>query len=573
MSDSSNRNFSRGGRGRNRGRTPSSNSLGTGSWRSAGAPAASTASDAGSGAPAAPAPPPPSSTPAPAPAASAGGQQAATQSNNKPRQRADSHRKQPSRNSSFSAAPPPITVTAPAAGAAQSPAPATATAATPQSASGRGSRKGGRSRKASAAGLVPIASSSSTLAPIASAPPNATGFGNKASIDSLVQHMRDSVKDHSGKDDWAQDNDDSLPDLDDWDVDSKSNVSGSSNVLTVKPTPSSIKTAPIGFQGMAAQQKAAKDKLTDGKKNKRSTKGKKDKGSEASPVSPLPPSPAVPAPALPPAARALNPTTVPAHPLAAIPPHRPPPHQVAVQLPSAPIKRVVENSPTGQTPLLPSPVFATLNPPFSGSNAPPARRSGQPGKGDWRSRDSARSGASSASAGKKDTHPHHLASNSAELGAIREEVLTANTVTKPKAPIEEPSGAESVVRLPSSPTGAAPPGPRVFTNGTSSSNPPSSGSSKAPNSSVPTTPKMNGGAGLPGSSHRRTPSTQSQTSAPHSPRQRPNQDARDVFTATHSRTHSTTRPKISVSALFQLNRSLATNGQPSVRAAPSPAVA
>ncbi|KZW04041.1 hypothetical protein EXIGLDRAFT_758345 [Exidia glandulosa HHB12029] len=559
MSESSNRTFSRGrGGGRNRGRTPSSTSM-SGSWRAGGdAPAASNAPAASATAqPAAPAPAQASGAAAPNPT----------------RSRANSNRKPPSRAPSFSAAPPPpITVTTPAP--SQAAAPATAVPATPKS-----NKKGGRSRKASAASstLAPIASSSTMLAPIASAPPNATGFGSKASIDSLVQHIRANAIDHSGKGDWAQDNDDSLPDLDDWDIDTKSNVSGTSNVLVVKDTVQSIKTAPVAGHGLAAQQKHAKDKLAEAKKSRRGGKGKnKDKSaaSDASPISPQQPSPATPSQAPAPVPPAFASTAAPSHPLAATAtPARALPKQVAVQLPVPKAMSKggpMDKSPSGHAPLLPSPVFATLNPPFSQSSSS-LRRPLQQLKGDQKARN-ARSGAAPAS---RSEHIPHLASNNAPFRAINDEVLKPSAVTKPASPIEDSGAAKSVVKLPSPTTTA---GARPFArdepaapNGDAKAAPAINGSQ---NTSTPGTPKSNGNTGLPGSNHRRTPSSQSQTSAPRSPRKVGSHlDARETFAATHARTHSTTRPKISVSALFQLNRSLAGNLVPSSKASSSQAVA
>ncbi|KAH7100653.1 hypothetical protein BKA62DRAFT_771409 [Auriculariales sp. MPI-PUGE-AT-0066] len=428
----------------------------------------------------------------------------------KVRTRANSNRNKPGPNTrknsvvSTNGVQPPPTPSAPAI--AVSPPPPGTPIAKSNSNSGRA-----RGRKASNASshLAPLSSSatSSSLPPIASAPPNSTAFD----IDAMVQRERANLLGHTSKNDWAND-DDELPDLDDWDVDNKSTVS-SINVLEVKPAPQSIVTAPVTGPGLAAQQRAAKDKLphADAKKAKRASKSKMketspitpdapsiNKGSAVNKAAHLPKQTAPSAPSLkpPPAARNVpqippfNPTTRPVPSPSPIPTPMIAQQPLPVQLPK------IKPGSNNDSARLPSPVFATLNPPISSMRMPFQRIRGHLQTGDF-----------SPLAG-----PSRSATN-----------LNERATTKPPSPVDTRGRVD--VRLPAGPTS-----PR----------------------------KSPGGLQQQQQSHGRSPSGPSHSS----PRQKANgMQPNGQSPKSHARTLSATRPKISVSALFQLNRSITNNAK------------
>jgi len=506
----------------------------TGSWRT------SIAGDSAAPSPA----PAPSNTSAPGSEPSAGG---AAPGGKPARPRTNSHRGKPvSRKNSVAdgiAGPPAIAVVPP------QPSTPIATPTTPSSKTSGGNAPGSgsgraRGRKASnASTLAPLSSSaqsSGSLPPIASAPPNSTGFGTRTDIDAFVQSARANLLGHDGKHTWADD-DDELPDLDDWDIDNKSTASGvSSNVLVVKPDASpatSIVTAPVTGPSLFAQQRAAQDRLSvnnDSKKSKRGGKGKNktETGPPAQAGTPnskprqLPkaktPTPkSVTPPNATPVIPAVNPSTQPVQPVVTSARAPPPP----VQLPKI---KPVPNTPGGGAPLLPSPVFATLNPPVSSFRTPLDRIRNHLQAGD----------------------PPSVVFT----GIPTPQPASERATTKPPSPVADRARPDNIVRLPTS----------------SPKNKPSGGMP------LPPSTPQGGSGGLPHHQHGRSPSGHSQSS----PRQRPNgvPPTGRLSPKSHARTPSATRPKISVNALFQLNRSIVSNVTPKgpspVRggAVPSPAV-
>ena len=83
--------------------------------------------------------------------------------------------------------------------------------------------KARKSRTSPSSPNAPKASASKDAPPHLSAGPTVTSFSTKTNIDSLVEHVRALAMDHRPSTpgshiDWAGDEDDSLPDLDDWGV-------------------------------------------------------------------------------------------------------------------------------------------------------------------------------------------------------------------------------------------------------------------------------------------------------------------------------------------------------------------